>query len=206
VKTRLMPTLSAKQAAQVHAAMLDCVLQRVAEHLPGRHLLALAGAEPGSPAPGLPAGWAVLDQGTGTLGDRLEHVWRQLPAASPVVFLGVDSPDVPAEALAGIGATLSGVDAALGPVDDGGYWALAAARRLPALVRGIDWGTAAVYHQTRSAADAAGLQVRDLPRWHDVDTPADLADLQRRLKDAQEPALVALRDRLAAFSSHGLSP
>jgi glycosyltransferase A (GT-A) superfamily protein (DUF2064 family) len=41
VKTRLSPEYSPYQAACIHAAMLDCVLNRLMKYLPGRHLLAL---------------------------------------------------------------------------------------------------------------------------------------------------------------------
>jgi hypothetical protein len=112
------------------------------------------------------------------------------------VFLGVDCPDVPADALLAAAAALDEADAAAGPTADGGYWTLAARRCEPALLTGIDWGTPLVYDQTRAAAERAGLTFRELPRWFDVDEPADLLALFDRLRDADEPALLRLRQRL----------
>ena len=209
VKTRLIGPLSADQAAAVHAAMLECVLRRVRAHVPGTPVLALdawpADADAGAPVE--PAGdavvaalagdsdWRVLDQGSGALGDRLNHVWSKL-GGGPVVFFGVDVPDVPSAALQGIVPALASHDAAIGPAADGGYWTLAAAQSQPALLEGIDWGTARVYHQTCDAAKRAGLRWCALTRWRDVDDSAGLTALQRRLRRATEPALVTLHHRL----------
>lgn len=225
VKTRLSPTLTPAQAAAVHAAMLICVLQRTRRHVPGEHVLAVDGLETWQEtrirlAHDVPlgtelaaalveaaAGWRLIDQGTGDLGARLEHTWRDTGAGA-VVFLGVDTPDVPAAALEAVVPALADVDAAIGPASDGGYWTLAARRHAPALLRGIDWGGSAVYHQTLAAAAREGLTWRSLPTWHDVDEPADLAALRHRLnprKDPRktlrtDPPLRQLRNHLACIA------
>ncbi len=231
VKTRLRTRFTADQAARIHAAMLRCVLSRVRKYVPGEHVLALGIASqrsaPCSAAPSdnaapdvqaeaaetakawgltFPEGWRVVDQGEGGLGERLDHVW-QVVGGGPVIFLGVDSPDVPSEALSGIAPLLTSHDAAIGPVADGGYWTLAASRYLPMLLQGIDWGSASVYHQTVETAACAGLRCGVLPAWHDVDEPADFDALLRRLDhvaikdEANEPALVRLRQDLLAIMS-----
>ncbi|MEM9884141.1 MAG: DUF2064 domain-containing protein [Planctomycetota bacterium] len=199
VKTRLTRgdgALSADQAAGVHAAMLDTVLRRIGAWA-DRRVLAMDHPAPGN----IPAAardgqkvWRVTEQGDGDLGERLERVWRDIPGG--VVFFGVDSPDVPASSWSALEESLRTHDAAVGPVGDGGYWTLAARSRRVELVRGIDWGGAGVYDQTRRAAEAAGVTLAELPPWHDVDDPADLAALRRRLIDAEEPALIDLARRL----------
>ena len=203
VKTRLLTTLSAQDAACVHAAMLDCVLARVSVHLPdARHILALTGR---GDVPALPEGWETLEQAPGDLGARLHQAWLNV-GGGPAMFLGVDSPDVPAAVLQGAASALEASDVACGRTEDGGYWTLAARCVSPALFAGIDWGTQTVYDQTRSAAAGAGLSFHPLPAWHDVDTPDDLAALLRRLRHADEPALQALRARLqpiAEVQHHG---
>lgn len=201
VKTRLTrgpSALSPEVAAAVHAAMLDTVLHRVRTHLAaataGRAEYVLAMDDPEG-APDAADGWEVVPQGGGDLGERLERVWSA-KGRGPIVFFGVDSPDVPAEALTGIVEALKTSDAAVGPVDDGGYWTLACGRWLPALVQGIDWGTPAVYHQTSRIAAERGLALAELLPWHDVDEPDDLASLVQRLATADEPSLIELRTRL----------
>jgi hypothetical protein len=85
---------------------------------------------------------------------------------------------------------------------DGGYWTLGAPRLHPALFEAIDWGTPAVFEQTLTRAAAAGLAVRRLPVWYDVDQPEDLEALRLRLTDATpgraEPPAADPLERLAA--------
>jgi len=90
---------------------------------------------------------------------------------------------VPASLLSAIPTTLAGCDVAIGPTADGGYWTLAAKTHNPAVLTGIDWGTAHVYDQTRRQATVAGLQVGALPPWHDVDRPGDVDALRVRLRE-----------------------
>ena len=208
VKTRLTPPLTPEQAAGAHDAMLRCVIARLTRLVPGRKALALdvdtdeAARAAAGGLPGVPLdGWDVIPQGGGDLGERLDHVWRAL-GSGPVAFFGVDSPDVPADLLAPLPDVLRHADAAAGPTEDGGYWTLLARRHAPALLRGIDWGTATVYDQTRLVAASAELAWAELPRWFDVDDADDLAALRRRLGDPSgdrpDPDLVTLDRRLAA--------
>ena len=94
VKTRLINELTAEQASAVHAAMLGCVLDRLGAHLPGRRYLALDGLpdkhlEKKRDLGGviIAEDWALIDQGQGGLGDRLDHVWRTIGGGT-AVFLG----------------------------------------------------------------------------------------------------------------------
>ena len=205
VKTRLLDRFSARQAAQIHAAMFECVLRRAQEHIPvGRPVdcvVALDGRlESSSICDDVvqwqaPTGWRQIDQGIGDLGQRLTHVWQTL-GGGPIVFLGVDSPDVPVQALGSILPALDGAEAAIGPVDDGGYWTLAARTWEPRIFKGIDWGTSSVYHQTLAAAKRTGLKLTALTQWYDIDRPIDLKALCRRIEEAHEPALIQLRMNL----------
>ena len=140
--------------------------------------------------------WQLIHQGSGDLGRRLGFVWR-LVGGGPTIFLGSDSPDVPAWALRGIQAALEQSQIiVLGPVEDGGFWTMAGSQYDGRLLEGIDWGTTKVYDQTRRAAQNAGLTIGEAPRWYDVDTPEDLEALRRRLAAASDDALGRLRDRL----------
>jgi len=212
VKTRLTrgeSGLSAAQASGVHSAMFETVLTRLAAHIRSPHggpaALVLAMDDPaGAPAESEAVGWRVISQGDGDLGQRLDRVWqdcRTHTGHDAAVFFGVDSPDVPIDILESLGDALNHATAVIGPVEDGGYWTLACRDYLPQLLRGIDWGTPAVYDQTLKIARDAGFDLQSLPQWHDVDEPADLAALVARLDSADEPILHALRDRLSPLAS-----
>ena len=62
----------------------------------------------------------------------------------------------------------------------------------------MHWGGETVYDETRRRARGAGLSVHVLPAWHDVDRPADVVALRRRLARTTDPSLRRLSDRLTA--------
>lgn len=185
VKTRLLRDgfFDPEQAAALARSMLRCTLHRLA----ARGELVLA-ADPDGRAAQLAAalgvpGIAVCDQGVGDLGCRLDRLWRALAARGrgPVVFFGMDSPDLPNDVIDAVGAGVRAADIVLGPTPDGGFWCFGATGYVPVLAAGIDWGTAAVYDQTLSRVMSAGRTVRELPEWHDIDEPEDVGALRHRL-------------------------
>ncbi len=204
VKTRLVGDLSDQQAADIHMALMQCVMTRLSriynqiQDQPVRFGLAIDGGPTAWDASIAHEPWELLDQGQGDLGQRLEHVWEHI-GKGPVMFFGIDSPDVPRVDLENMIHVLSRADAVLGPVADGGYWTLAAREFLPQLLMGIDWGSANVYHQTIEAAREARIDLASGAHWYDVDTPADLAALRQRLEVTHDADLIALRDQLDAI-------
>jgi rSAM/selenodomain-associated transferase 1 len=123
--------------------------------------------------PGVP----VIAQPEGTLGDRMRGTMAALMArgAARVALVGSD---IPSMTSAHLTAAFAGLDSdpdavVLGPAVDGGYY-LVAARVVPPIFSGCEWGTAHVLEQTLRAAAAAGLRVRLLEPLADVDTPDDL--------------------------------
>lgn len=212
VKTRLIGPLTPLAAARVHVAMLGCVLARwscASREVGVEMVLAMDDAD----SPTLPVTaegrWRRVPQGNGSLGRRMMRVHRALGTRRPVAFLGVDSPDVPAPAMAAVLDWLHdppGGGVAAGSTDDGGYWTLGVSSVCPAVLRRIDWGTAVVYDQTRQAAVNARRRWTAWPAWHDVDEYPHLRALLARLADADDPHLCRLRQRLAAILTEGHPP
>jgi rSAM/selenodomain-associated transferase 1 len=117
----------------------------------------------------------LLPQCGADLGRRIGDLFGRLTDRfSPVVLIGSDSPDLPATFIEQAFALLTQADAVLGPADDGGYYLIGLNTMAPALFEGIDWSTDAVAEQTRARASESGLRLAELPRWHDLDTVADL--------------------------------
>lgn len=205
-KTRLIPPLSPAAAAALHAAFLADITANLARagagvvphvayapagaaaemarHVaPGTRLLLADGRVP---APAGVAGFgrclwhavaALLEEGYGAAG-----------------VLNADSPTLPAAYLAQAAAWLAEdpAGAVLGPAEDGGYYFLGMGRRHGMLFADIAWSTDAVADQTRARAAAAGVRLRELPVWYDVDDAAALARLHAELTDgARAPATAA---------------
>ncbi|HZB50041.1 MAG TPA: DUF2064 domain-containing protein, partial [Mycobacteriales bacterium] len=99
--------------------------------------------------------------------------FAELPG--PVLQLGMDTPQVTPRLL---GACLSalhpGVDAVLGPAEDGGWWVLGLHDPGHArLLAGVPMSTPDTGRLTARALRGAGLRVGTLPALRDVDTWPD---------------------------------
>jgi hypothetical protein len=97
------------------------------------------------------------------------------------IILGSDSPTLPRGHIQRL--LDSAADVALGPCEDGGYYAIACRRVHPEMFDGVQWSTPHVLEQTERAVRASGLSLERGDLWYDVDGPKDLARLMR------EPAL-----------------
>jgi len=109
----------------------------------------------------------------GDLGLKMLHAIGQRRAC----IVGSDSPTLPAAHLEALLA--SPADVALGPCEDGGYYAISCRRTHPEMFRGVAWSSASALEQTEEAARQCGLSVARGPRWYDVDLIEDLRRLGR---------------------------
>jgi rSAM/selenodomain-associated transferase 1 len=199
-KTRLCPPLSPDAAADLAECLLRDAVDQI-RRIPGaRPALAYDPPDAAEYFREL-AGEGVLlvPQAGADLGERMEGVLAQLLAEHPAgLVLGADVPGLPdaflAEAVAHLGRGAG--DVVLGPSADGGYYAIGL--RVPAhtLFDGIPWSTPAVLVQTVARARRAGLAVRLLPPWRDLDDPADLARLKAQALHGSPRTAACLR-RLA---------
>lgn len=177
VKTRLIGDLTPAEAAALHSAFLDDLLDRLRE---GRFDLRLAWAlDPGEPVPEGP--FPGLRQEGEDLGERLYRALAAAAAEAPsVAALGSDHPTLPLDVVHDAFERLEGgADAVLGPAEDGGYYLIAlragaVARRL---FEGVSWSTDRVLSETVERCCELGLRLELLPRAADVDTPDDLRRL-----------------------------
>ena len=126
-------------------------------------------------------------QVAGDLGLKMLHALSTALARGreQVCIVGSDAPTLPAAHLRALLA--SPADVALGPCEDGGYYAIACRRTHAAMFYGVQWSSAGALWQTEGAARACGVTVERGPSWYDVDRPEDLSRLQQ---DANLPARV----------------
>ncbi len=186
VKTRLIGELSAEQAAELHAAFVGDVSERLAD---GRFHLQVAWALEGDeafPADLVAAGAEHVRQTDGDLGDRL---YAGLSAAArdfeAVAAVGSDHPELERSTVEQAFERLdAGADAVFGPAEDGGYYLIAlrpaAVRR--ELFEDIPWSTGEVLSESLARCRRLGLEVALLPTGHDVDVAEDLRRLAVRLR------------------------
>lgn len=189
MKTRLIGPppagLSADQAAEIHAAFVEDLLDRLRG---GAFKTTIAWALDDLPAEEPvpdPYGFPGVRQVGADLGTRL---YGALAAAASggatVAALGSDHPTLPVSRVEEAFARAeAGADVVLGPADDGGYYLIAVRPDAldPRLFAEIEWSTERVLEATLARAGELNLRVELLPVGLDVDTPADLARLARSL-------------------------
>jgi hypothetical protein len=142
VKTRLGRDIGAVAAWAFYRRTLRSVLRRISGDRRWRCWIAI------TPDAGIhlhntwgPGCWRV-NQGGGSLGERMGRVARALPPG-PVVIVGADIPGIRQRHIAQAFKALGRFDAVFGPAADGGYW-LVGLRRRPRfqdIFSGVRWST-----------------------------------------------------------------
>jgi rSAM/selenodomain-associated transferase 1 len=186
VKTRLSPPLTPEEAARVARALLTATIETLVSSAPARWTLFLDG-EPDDGLSALAAahGLGLRAQDGRDLGARLAAAFRHLrgEGAARVLAVGADAPTLPPGRLAEAVRALDECDVVLGPTEDGGYYLVGTASPREEIFRDIPWSTASVLSATLARAEAAGLAVRLLPPWYDVDSVEELRRLRGELGD-----------------------
>jgi rSAM/selenodomain-associated transferase 1 len=167
-KTRLIPALGARAAAELHRRLTERTLDQVrATRLPFEVRSTGRAAEEFVRWLGTTA---VTDQGDGDLGSRMKRAGTPYPS----IFIGADTPDLTPGDLNDAARALRGHDAVIGPAEDGGYWLLGLSRPLDTLFDDMPWGTDRVLPDTLARLRAAGMRIARLRTLADMDRPEDL--------------------------------
>lgn len=176
VKTRLQPPLSAEQATELHTCFVRDMLEMLEPFAAGADLQLHTDLETHEWDD---AGVGRYRQVQGDLGRKMYHALQAgLAAGSPrVMIVGSDSPTLPPSHLRKL--LDARADVALGPADDGGYYAICCRKTHPEMFAGVQWSGSRALEQTAKAAGACGLTVELGDSWFDVDHPADLERLAR---------------------------
>lgn len=181
VKTRMLPQLSALEAAVLHEELVRWTCETLLDSALGAVELWVAG----DPAHSLFRDCAALGQFTlrrqagADLGMRMRHALNDgLARADRVVLVGSDCPGLTGHYLLEALTALDYADLVLGPALDGGYVLIGAKQAVDAVFVDIGWGSSRVLTETLERALTAGLSVQQLPALQDVDRPEDLPHWQ----------------------------
>lgn len=200
-KTRLVPPLTADEAARLNTVFLRDVADNVllaAHHASPPASIAgyAAYGPPGSEAffqRTLPQSIGLIGAWLPNFGDCLFQTILQIfeRGHGAAVVLNADSPTLPTTLLIETAAILArpGDRAVLGPSSDGGYYLLGLKAAHRHMFDNIDWSTERVAEQTRERAREIGLELHSLPVWYDVDDVDGLRRLHAELSGvcAAEP-------------------
>ena len=187
VKTRLASELTPEQAAAVHRIFLQHWVKRLGRLSPAELVICFDPPERSDGMRNLfdaATSLTLIPQSSGDLGDRLATAARDVsPRHNRLLFLGVDSPDVPVGHLFRAAEMTGKAPVSLSSTTDGGYWSLGLRSEVDAarLLTGIPWSSGTEAMATLASAEGLGLTSATGLAWDDVDHPADLRRLVERL-------------------------
>ena len=202
VKTRLCPPLSSDQTLGLYRAFLmdQCGLIRSLA-APQRGLeICLDGPwdDENDRLIDL-GGLSVTQQVEGDLGARLHAAFehsRRLGTRSTLV-LGSDAPTLPAgHILQALDRLEQGARAVISPAEDGGFILIGLSQPVEELFRDIPWGGKHVFETVNSRAQNAGIDLKLIDPWYDVDDIGSLLKLKEELK---QPAIARRAPRTVEF-------
>ena len=178
VKTRLVPGLSARQAAALYGRMLRRAMAAARDSGVGPLTLCAA---PDTNCPELRAlaaqhGAALTGQVGADLGARmhnaLAHALERHPRA---LLMGSDCPSLGPEVVRKAHEVLASSEpVVLVPATDGGYVLVGLRRVCDAMFSEVPWGTSGVMGATRERLRGVGMAWRELLPLRDVDRIQDL--------------------------------
>jgi hypothetical protein len=168
-KTRLTPPLHPDQAAALAGAALRDTLDVVARTPAARRVLVFEG----DAGDWRPDGFELIAQRGQGLGERLAAAFADV--GIDALLVGMDTPQLTPELLidGARALTAPGVDAVLGPAQDGGYWCIGLTAPAPDAFAGVPMSCATTLAAQRERLAGLGLRVREQPTLRDVDTLAD---------------------------------
>jgi rSAM/selenodomain-associated transferase 2/rSAM/selenodomain-associated transferase 1 len=183
-KTRLIPELGEKGAADLHRKMTENTLTQVKKLPTSRDLTIEIRYEDGNEKlmkNWLGTGFDYRPQYSGDLGLRMKRSFEDAftAGANTAVLIGTDIPNITHEIILKAFDVLKQKKIVLGPAKDGGYYLIGLQRysqpsAISYLFENISWGADDVLDKTLNVAKHAELSLKLLEVLEDVDNPEDL--------------------------------
>jgi uncharacterized protein len=184
VKTRLIPTIGAHAAAVLQERLTERAIATALAADVGPVTLWCSPDATHSTFLKLVMQQRIIlkRQPEGDLGARM--LAAMAASSDPVLVIGTDCPALTELHLRGAANALrEGNDVTLIPAEDGGYVLIGTRTPQPAIFAGIAWGANTVLAETRGRIIEQRLGLTEQPPLWDVDTEADLAQLEREFPE-----------------------
>jgi rSAM/selenodomain-associated transferase 2/rSAM/selenodomain-associated transferase 1 len=178
-KTRLVSTLGAQGAADLHRQMAERAVRTARAAMAGKNVdveICFTGGDEQKMREWLGADLRYSLQVGHDLGQRMANAFQLgfHEGYRRVVLIGTDCPELTGNILDKAFALLEQRDVVIGPAHDGGYYLIGMARACLRAFTAIPWGTAKVLQATLDALRDAGTSWALVDRLVDVDTAEDL--------------------------------
>ena len=178
VKTRMMPSLSAAQACELHCELTQWTARQLLSFARGTVELSVAGdTSHGLFSRCLSLGVHRISRQRGEgLGQRMYRALSGgLREFQSVILVGSDCPEIDPAYLGKAVESLRHADVVLGPATEGGYVLIGARAIREEIFQDIPWGSDQVFARTLAALSDSKLSWAQLPALRDIDRPEDLA-------------------------------
>lgn len=208
VKTRLVPPLTAEQAAEFYRALLIDQLEHLSRSVGADRYVFFAPADAAQALRALGGNdYAYLPQSEGDLGARMAQVFSELGRLGHrnIVLIGSDLPPLPRAVVDEAFAQLAGPErrVVLGPSQDGGYYLVGMNHPTPEIFADMSWSHDRVLADTTARLDDLGVPYGKLLTWFDLDVAEDF----HRLHQLSGPELRGtMRRSLACLERLGFWP
>lgn len=184
-KTRLIPALGARGAAQIQQRMTELIAEhalQLNDTLGVEPFIYYCGGSDKQVASWLGPAFTYRPQSSGDIGQRMAAAFSEnfIRGVSKIVLVGSDIPGLTSQLIAKAFAVLDSNDTVIGPAVDGGYYLIGIhdrvqERLLPHIFSGILWSTETVFKETIAILLKRDISYTILPELHDIDRPSDLA-------------------------------
>jgi len=199
-KTRLCPPLLQAQAANLYECFLRDTLEIMRKVPDVERMISFLPENAQDYFRRLAPDMELICQRGASLGERLDHLLTATLSngSQRAVVMDSDSPTLPSEYVSRAFDQLIDADVVLGPTRDGGYYLIGMKRPQPHLLCQVQMSTSHVLADTLALAKATGLAVSLLPAWYDIDTIADLHQLDGEINESSKSGCASATRRWLA--------
>lgn len=176
VKTRLSRDIGTIPATFFYRHMVNNVISRLAADNRWQTILAVT-PDTDILKPYWPLDIARIEQGSGDLGQRMQHV-MDITIPGPTVIIGTDIPEITPSHIEKAFKALGNSDAVFGPSDDGGYWLVGLKRtpRIRSVFNNVRWSSEFTLQDTLQNLKSANVE--EIMVLRDVDNGKEYHDLK----------------------------